>query len=136
MEYGRRKNGRKEKSNESEGQQEKYNAKYPGFREHLPCCSVPPCRLPPNLPTLPLFPWQKTLYTSATVSTGTAPLSLRGDFRGCSIVQRSRKGCLKYARLIFFSLSFQRDHLLFSSSPFLDGPAIVQVTKKVEIFVR
>lgn len=103
------------------------------IRGHL-CSTLPVVHRPPLL--LLFFSIADPLYVDHSIDSNGTP-QLEGDLRGCSIVQRSRKGCLKYARLIFLHSFSTRSHLSLSLSfspfffpasplPFPVVPAIVR----------
>lgn len=97
------------------------------IRGHL-CSTLPVVH---RLPLL-FFSIADPLYVDHSIDSNGTP-----QLRGCSIVQRSRKGCLKYARLIFLHSFSTRSHLSLSLSfspfffpapplPFPVVPAIVR----------
>lgn len=86
---GRSSTGNKQRFQVRRGK-EKNNAKYPELRTPTPC-------QPPGVP--PFF-IEDPLYVDHSIDRSGSPW-LQGDLAG-SIVRGSRKGCLKYVRLIFF----------------------------------
>lgn len=102
------------------------------IRGHL--CSTlfySPCRSPPPPPP-PFFSPQQTLYTSTTVSTGTAPLSQRGTFEAVPLFAQGLLEIRASDFSPFFFNAFPSLSLFpsFSPSPFplsfLVVPAIVR----------